>query len=324
MIMKKKILLFLLALVSIESALWAVPEGALVVRGSIATPTSDIPFAILKAALPGTRPLKDGQEIGWTHVLNVSPTASRKEINNKANKLLLQFHPDKCAAPYAENIYKIVGEAKEKGITDAGTRALRVQLLQKSIYIAEIYALYRIIKTNWFKKRVKKLRTSIQKRTPIIDKSLRFTIFATAKTSSFAWNSLKIGLGLGATGVGIILCGIGIRCGYDQPFTSKPYITISTADGNTINMRELFAPVYCVQASDGSYTWVTFDGNNLIEINNQLKGLPEDFQDQAVSGTAVAGLFAGIPLTIGGIELTLSGISGFKELFAKKKEADQK
>ena len=181
--MKKKILLFLLALISAKFALWATPENKLVVRGSIATPTlalisaesalwatSDIPLFILKAALPGTRPLKDGQAIGWTHVLNVSPTASKQKINSEANKLLLRFHTDKCSDPYTESIYKIVAEAKEKGIADAETRAFRVQLLQKAGYVAGIYTLYRLIKTNWFKMHVKKLRQSIQKSTPIIEK----------------------------------------------------------------------------------------------------------------------------------------------------------
>jgi hypothetical protein len=312
-------------LLSTESSfLWALPED-LVPYDATKAQTSDIPRIILKTELPGIKNLQDNEPITWHHILNVSPTASKKEIDSESRKLSGKFHPDSSYnAPFKEEIFKLVQNAKEQGTASASTRTFRAQVLQKSVYMAEIYTLYRIVKTNWFKNKAKKLRISIQRRTPLLDKSLRFTTLATAKTSSMVWNFLKIGLGLGATGTGIILCGIGIQCGLEQPFADKPYITVNTTDGNSIKMKKFFARFYCVQDSNGNYTFVQVDGNKLVEIGDNLKRLSEEHLDQSVSALAAIGIFSGIPLTVGGIELTLSGIRGIKELFAKKNSANSK
>ena len=312
--MKKKMFLLLFALLNAEfTFLWGmeseIPEQRLVIP-------KQAPFNILLSK-------------EWWVQLGLEQNASVTEIRKRVRELRRKYSVDCILDPFhavndekqATTIVQELSKAETIGINHTTTGSLRTGLIQNAATIAGIYVLYRTAKTNWIKSKIKKLRTNIQKRTPILDKSLRLTTLATGKSCSFVWNSLKIGLGTGTVCLGSVLCGLGLAGGLTKPFAVLPWTTISMPNEQTFRGKDIF-PFFWIQNPDSSYTVMYHDGETLKEINDKLKNLPEESIDPILSSLATGELLAGIPLTIGGIEIVISGVTGMKKLFSKKKKSD--
>lgn len=207
--MKKKLLLFLLTLLSAESAfLQAGPYDGMGDRNIV-------PGSVIEKAFPGVHAaLKKGEEVKWYHVLNVDPDASDEVIARRVKRLRASIHPDKHHEEWIPAVAGFVGQAAEKDVggvvgsvsadneNSLSTRKMVLSLLPKKFLYSTAalaalsYALYRGTQTNWFKTRLKKLDTGIKTRSSAVHKSLHFAIPASAKTGNLVWHIAQIGGGL--------------------------------------------------------------------------------------------------------------------------------